>query len=392
MKENKALVLGANYYIGLSAIRCLGRKGVWVTAADYDKKRAYAFRSRYCREQLLLPHYDDTENFVSALMDFGQQQKTKPLLIPTADAYAQVVDSHAAQLGKHFLLTNPRPSYYSDIIDKSRLHKLAADHNVAVPETLPSSMADRAQEVLGFPCLVKPLDSPHMVSAFRVKMFEVDNQQQLEEVLQRCNHHNIEVLLQRIIPGPDHHMHTYDAYVDQKGKVTHWLTCRKLRQYPINYGASVFTRQQYVPRLHDIGGHFLEAIGYKGFAEIEFKYDSQRDTYYLIEINVRLSNLNVMLDRAGLNFPWITYRDMLGDPLPSRAITRDTGLHFWFFREDMAAIRDYLKAGQMKLSQALASLFVKKVYAVWQWSDPLPGLAYALRRTRRRWRKILRRD
>ncbi len=388
MTEHKALVLGANYYIGLSAIRCLGRKGVWVTAADYDSKRAYAFRSRYCREQLVLPHYSDTKEFLHALVSFGKKQQAKPVLISTADAYAQIVDSHSDMLKEFFLLPGAQQGYYSQLMDSVQLARLARENGVAVPETLPVSQALQAEKELGFPCLVKPLDSPQMVSAFRVKMFEAHNQQQLEDILGKCEEKGIQVLLQRIVPGPDHHMHTYDAYVSRQGKVTHWLTCRKLRQYPINYGASVFTRQQYVPRLHEIGGPFLEAIGYRGFAEIEFKYDSERDRFYLIEVNVRLSNLDVMLERAGLNFPWTIYRDLVGQPLEPKKITRDTGLHFWFVREDMAAIRDYVRAGQMKLSRALASLFVRKVYAIWQWSDPLPGLAYALRRTRRRWRKI----
>lgn len=35
---NKAVVLGANYYIGLSTIRCLGVHGVHVAAVDYAWK------------------------------------------------------------------------------------------------------------------------------------------------------------------------------------------------------------------------------------------------------------------------------------------------------------------------------------------------------------------
>ena len=39
---NKAVVLGSNYYIGLSIIRCLGREGVKVSALDYSSKNSYA--------------------------------------------------------------------------------------------------------------------------------------------------------------------------------------------------------------------------------------------------------------------------------------------------------------------------------------------------------------
>lgn len=389
--KHKALVLGANYYIGLSAIRCLGRLGVHVTAADYDRKRAFACSSRYCRERLLLPHYSKAEQFVAALADYGRRQQHKPLLLPTADAYAEVLDRYCDQLKEYYLLPNPRPNYYSEIMDKKRLHSLASRHQLAVPETLAPHQADRAERELGFPCLVKPQDSPEFVKAFRVKMFVVGDRRELDQVLERCSRRGIDVLIQQIVPGFDDCMHTYDAYVDQAGRVTHWLTCRKQRQYPINYGASVYTRQEYVPRLHDIGAPFLEAIGYRGFGEIEFKFDQERDRYYLIEVNVRLSNLNVLLERAGLNFPWIMYRDLTGRPLPPKAVTRNTGLHFWFAREDLFALRDYIKAGQMGVGSALGSLLRRKVPAIWEWRDPVPSAAYAGLMARRLWQKLRRR-
>jgi predicted ATP-grasp superfamily ATP-dependent carboligase len=108
----------------------------------------------------------------------------------------------------------------------------------------------------------------------------------------------------------------------------------------------------------------------------------------MIEINVRLSNLNVLLDRVGLNFPYIMYRDLIGDPLPPKAITWDTGLHFWFALEDAYAIRDYLRTGQLGVGEVTKSLVAKKVPAVWDWSDPMPSLNYGSKLARRLARKI----
>lgn len=73
MYNNKALVIGANYYIGLSAIRCLGSQGVPVAAVDYSRERAYAFKSRWCREQLLAPNYRrQPQAFIDFLLDTGK--------------------------------------------------------------------------------------------------------------------------------------------------------------------------------------------------------------------------------------------------------------------------------------------------------------------------------
>ena len=53
---NKAMVLGTNYYIGLSLARGLGKMGVPVVAVNYSKENPYG-RSKYVSEELIVPHY-----------------------------------------------------------------------------------------------------------------------------------------------------------------------------------------------------------------------------------------------------------------------------------------------------------------------------------------------
>ena len=53
--KNKAVILGSNYYIGLSAIRCLGIKGIHTVAIDYSNRERYGAKSKYCSENRLPP-------------------------------------------------------------------------------------------------------------------------------------------------------------------------------------------------------------------------------------------------------------------------------------------------------------------------------------------------
>lgn len=392
MLENKALVIGANYYIGLSAIRCLGSMGVHVAAVDYSRDRAYAFKSRWCREQLLAPYYRERpRDFLDYLLDYGRSQAQKPVIIPTADAYAEILDQNYDELSQYFFMPNPRQGFYSQLLDKNQLHQLGRRHGMPVPESLAVEQIQRVDAEIGYPCLLKPTSSPDFVRHFRVKVFVAHNRSELEAAIAKAREHKLEVIIQRIIPGFDDHMYTYDSYVDQNGQVTHWTTCRKQRQYPINFGASVFTQQKFIPELHWLGAEFFRRIGYRGFGEIEFKYDADRDKYYMIEINVRLSNLNALLNRAGLNFPYIMYRALTGKPLPTKAVTQDTGLHFWSAMEDAFAVRDYLRQGQLRPGQIAKSLLTRKVPSVWDWRDPLPGLSYGSRLLAKAGRKLLRR-
>ncbi|MFS1514435.1 carboxylate--amine ligase [Chengkuizengella sp. SCS-71B] len=379
---NKAIILGCNYYIGLSTIRCLGVHGIHTVAVDYSEKGAYGAKSKHCSERLIAPHYKkETKKFIRFLINYAREQNSPPVLIPCHDSYVEIIDEHLEELKKCYLIPQTEAGLYSKLMNKETLHQIAQDKGVKVPETVrvnEENFMDKVENIIKYPCLVKPVDSPTFVAKFRKKLFKVHNKEELEASLDRAKNANLEVIVQRIIPGFDDHMYTYDAYLNQDSKVTHWLTCQKYRQYPINFGASVYTGQKYVPELHEIGTKFFEEIGYKGFAEIEFKKDAETGQYYLIEINVRITNINQLLYKVGVNIPHITYQDLTGSPVTPKAIEVDTDVRFWCGYEDMYAIRDYIRTKQLSFKSILKSLLFKpKAYAIWDWKDPIPAFSNA---------------
>jgi predicted ATP-grasp superfamily ATP-dependent carboligase len=378
---NKAVILGCNYYIGLSAIRCLGIHGIPTVAVDYTDKGTYGARSKYCSERLIAPHYkEDKEAFVRFLIDYAAEQSQPPVLIPCHDSYVEIIDEHLEELRAYYLIPQTEQGLYTRIMNKESLHRIASEFGVLVPETVRPSedfLLDKVRNILGYPCIVKPTDSPSFVARFRRKLFTIHNEEELLRALNDAQTAGLDVIIQRIIPGFDDHMHTFDAYLDQSSKVTHWVTCQKLRQYPINFGASVYTMQKHVPELYDIGAAFLERVKWKGFAEIEFKKDAETGQYYLIEVNVRFSNLNVLLQRVGVNMPYITYSELTGSTtVEPKAVTENKNRVFWYAYEDLLALRDYVRTKQLTVGQAIRSLFKRKAYAIWDWSDPMPGFAY----------------
>ncbi len=378
--KNKAVILGSNYYIGLSTIRCLGIHGIYTVAVDYSDKDRYGAESKYCSEKLIAPHYrQNKEDFIRFLKDYAMKQSAPPVLIPCHDSYVEVIDEYLDELKEYYLIPQTEKGLYTKAMNKETLHRLATENGVLVPETVrvnEDNFFEKIETIIKYPCIVKPTDSPSFVAKFRKKIFKVNNRKELEEALEKAHNAELEVIVQRIIPGFDDHMHTFDAYLNQDAKVTHWTTCQKFRQYPINFGASVYTGQKYIPELYEIGAKFLEDIGYKGFAEIEFKKDAETGKYYLIEINVRITNFNNLLYKVGLNIPYITYRELTGEPLEPKAITENTNRVFWYLYEDLLAIRDYIKTGQLSLGDVISSLFKPKAYAIWSLDDPKPTFSF----------------
>ena len=378
--KNKALVLGANYYISLSIIRCLGENGIHVTAVDYAEKGSYAFKSKYLSEKLIAPHYkEDPEGLLKFLIEYAKKQEKKPVLFASADPYVEFVDKYLNQLREYYLMSQTEQGLFTKIMNKGTLGEFAKKLGTPIPETISpdeENFLSRVAAELKYPCLVKPEDSAAFVKLFRKKLFIADNEKELIEALKKAENAQLEVIIQRIIPGFDDHMYTFDAHLDQNSKVTHWLTCQKLRQYPINYGASVYTQQKYVKKLYEIGKPFLEGIGWKGFAEIEFKKDAITDKFYMIEVNVRTTNLNVLLEKAGINMPLVAYKELVGEDIQPKAIEEDKNIVFWYAYEDFHAVRGYIKEGQMTAMGAFKSYFRPKAHAIWDFKDPMPFFSF----------------
>lgn len=378
--KNKAVILGSNYYIGLSIIRCLGKEGIYIIAVDYNKKDTYGAKSKYLSKQVIGPHYkEDPKGFLSFLIELSKEETEKPILFPGADPYVEFMDDNLDKLREHFLIPMTEQGLWTKVMDKESLLVLAEENNVLIPETLrpdEENLYDKVEEYIKYPCIVKPTDSPSFVAKFRKKLFQCEDAKELKEALHLSKEANLDVIIQRIIPGFDDHMYTFCAHVNQDSNVTHWTTCQKHRQYPINFGASVYTEQKYVQELYDIGAPFFKAIRYKGFGEIEFKKDSETGKYYLIEINTRTTNLNSLLYKVGLNFPYIAYMELIGEPLEEKAVKEDTGIMFRYLYEDLLAIRGYTKTGQLTYGEVIKSLFRKKAPAIWSFKDPLPALSF----------------
>lgn len=378
--KNKAVILGSNYYIGLSIIRCLGREGVHTVAMDYSKENTYGADSKYLTEQIIVPHYKEKEKeLLRFMVDYGRKEKEKPVLFPSGDPYVEFIDRNFDELKEVYLFPMDVKGKWTDAMMKDTLERLAVKYGMPIPESVElgdPDIEEKVDRIIGYPCILKPTESTMFVAKFRVKNFILNNSEELRKYIGIIKENGLDGVIQRIIPGFDDHMYTYDAYLNKDSDVTHWMTCQKHRQFPINFGASVYTEQRLVPELHEMSRRFFKEIGYKGFGEIEYKKDAKTGDFYMIEINTRTTNLNCLLDKAGINFPMLAYREMTGEKIVIDNRTYDSKIHFRYLYEDLLAIREYVRAGQLTRGSIIKSLFRKKAPAIFSWDDLKPGFGF----------------
>lgn len=78
-----------------------------------------------------------------------------------------------------------------------------------------------------------------------------------------------------------------------------------------------------------------------------------------------------MLEKVGLNFPYIAYLEMTGQEISEYALTATTKRTFVYGLEDFLALKNYFKTKQLTLKK-FCPWHLEKAYAIWALDDPKP--------------------
>ncbi len=377
-----AVILGANFYTALGGIRTLGRHGVKVYALDYDFSRAYGLSSRYVFKKILCPDINrDEEALAKFLLKLGGTFKKPPVLFASADSYALLISRYAERLAPYYLFPDNPPRLLETIINKRGLYRLSREQGLQMPLTFfPGSEAEFEEIAakIPYPCIVKPTISHQFVKVFRAKCLRVGEEAGLIKALKQARAAGLEVMVQEIIPGFDDQMFCFDVYVNREGRPTHTLIAQKLRQFPANFGSSTLTHQCYDSEVEAQGLEYIKKLGYRGYGEIEFKRHATSGELYMIEINARLSSINILFDLCGVEFTYVMYRDLTGKPLPDKFLREEKPWAFWHAYEDLLTIRQYRRNGQLTWAQIVKPwLAHRKAHAIWAPDDPRPLFSFA---------------
>jgi D-aspartate ligase len=260
--------------------------------------------------------------------------------------------------------------------DKRNTYRLAGELQIPVPRTAyPRSAAELGSVDLELPIVIKPAVKEHFIYATKAKAWRADTRQELEMLYERARAvvPAGEVMLQELIPGDGREQYAYCAFF-KDGAAIASMGARRRRQHPPEFGrASTYVETIDDPLLEELSERFLQAIGYYGLVEIEYKRDPRDDRVKLLDVNARTWGYHTLGPAAGVDFPALLFDDQLGRPV-ARCRTRP-GVSWVRCVTDVPTAVLEIIGGRLGIREYVRSLARSSVEAVFMRDDLRPGLA-----------------
>jgi D-aspartate ligase len=367
-----ALVIGGDSR-ALGIARSLGRRGIPVWVID-EGDYLIARHSRYVKRSLPWPdHGGEAEQaaFLAALADDHDLHGWT--LFPTSDETAALVAKHHESLSQRFRLTTPPWAQTRFASDKRLTYELAREAGVAAPWThYPSDGAELANLQVEFPCILKPAAKADLNRFTHDKAWPVGSREELlaryEEACSMVA--SEQVMVQEMIPGGGEAQFSFGAAC-LEGRPVGSIVARRRRQYPVTFGhSSTFVETVDAPEVERDARRLLEAIGYSGLVEVEFKRDPRSGEYKVLDVNPRLWTWFTLGARAGVDFPYLGLQIAGGErPAETRA---HTGVRWVRMATDVLAASAEIRRGRLSPAAYVRSLRPPVEYAVFAADDPRP--------------------
>jgi len=368
-----AVVIGGGCQ-GLGIARSLGRHGIPVCLVDDEISVARA--SRFVTEAIRVPDLRAERSLLDALALAHQRLgRSGWVLYPTREENIVSIAAQREVLQREFRVPTPGLASVRNAWDKREVYGLAERLSIPIPQTwFPQSEEDLAAIAVDRPVVLKPAIKEHFFYTTKAKAWRADTPAELLAAFRRATAIMPagEIIIQEMIPGGGEQQYAYCAFFRQ-GRPVASMTVRRSRQHPSDFGvASTCVETISRPELAEPSCRFLTAIGYYGLVELEYKRDPRDGVCKLLDVNARTWGYHTLGPAAGVDFPYLLFRDQLG--LPVEEVHARPGVRWIRLSTDLAnALRD-IKAGALRPGAYLRSLRGIDTEAVFSLKDPLPGL------------------
>lgn len=382
MRENKPLVivLSRNFSTGLAVIRSLGMAGYTVDmiASVYKEgKAAVASCSKFCRKTVevvskKVSEDDETDKLLEEIMKYAGKSEQKPVIFPTDDYTASIIDQNRDLLEEHFrmpTIVGGGNGCLMARMDKTAQAEMAKKAGLLTPLEWIISLENEIviPEDMVYPCFCKPIES---VTGYKKEMARCDDEAQLRAHLEKLQavFANRSILVQEFL-NIENEIDLSGVCLDQEiiipGIIRKWNVGK--------YSKGVTLAGKVVPfdELGDLQEkiiNMLKQFRYVGMFDMELNVVG--DKIYFGEVNLRSGGPNFVYYLCGVNLPALFVKEISGETHTEEE-TKMTGFGKNFLSEKVAW-EDYLN-GYMTKQELEDRIAAADLLLLSNQNDPAPG-------------------
>lgn len=306
--SNSIVIVLGMFDTGLYTIRTLQRNGICVYGYDYDSTKVGYKSNKPIK--ILGEHSSWQKDLLEFMNELGSSH-SKLVCIPSSDEYLDFLQSKMELLPQNVMCVNPSLDLIKMILDKKEQLKYAKKlgFNVPVFYETNSKKFEYLIDQIKYPFFIKPVKIHEWKKTFKNKGFKILSKTDAKEIIPELSRHSHEILIQEIVPGEITNNYEASFYYDSKGVCRQKFIVQKVRQWPMEFGSATATRTITNQVVEKYSRDLLDAMNWRGFANVEFKYDPRINDYQFIEINARVWQQVGHAEALGINFPMLQYLD-----------------------------------------------------------------------------------
>jgi predicted ATP-grasp superfamily ATP-dependent carboligase len=298
---------------GFYTARLLRGAGIPVFGFDHDASNP-GFYSKYLIPALVPHPQVDEAGLLNILLIKRKEFIEKPVLIAASESYLEFIQQNRTVLENNFLFLLPPAKTLKQIINKTGQFQLAKKCSINIPVFNVIKNDYDLEKTISqavFPLIIKAVNQPLWKRIIREKAFITKDQNELKKIGQELLQKNLSFIAQEIIQGDCTNNFEFNALISN-GKIKEYCIIKKIRQYPLLFGAATCVQLTKNDKVEKLGTKFLLENEIEGFSNTEFKIDPQTGEYYFIETNARVWQQIELTKKTGQNFV-LAYYNLLTD-------------------------------------------------------------------------------
>lgn len=327
---NRIIVLGGNHHNGLGIIRSLGEAGCRVYFIAISSSKSYVTKSKYLEDFW----YVEAElDLINIILEKFSKDVIKPIIIPSDDYTASVVDKNINKLKESFLVPNidGEENAVFTKMNKQVMNKLAEKHGLFVPKSYEINLREKGSVAkllstvkISYPCIVKPL---HSIDGTKSDITINQDSSDLKRNLHKFKLDYKKVMIQEFIKKEGEFGIQGIATIQSKEIIIPGII-EKIRESTIAPGSTTYARLVKSNILVEIDKikSLIRDLGFIGIFDMELMFS--KDKVYFIELNFRNGAYGYAFTKAGVNLPVLWCLDAIGQDISaeSKLINKEVNL------------------------------------------------------------------